>query len=334
MTYSSIVSASILTCLLVATGCQDHRNTTPPAPQITTVATGLVAPISVENDASGRLWVSELGTGKNDARVSVVLPDGRVFPVFTDFPSTPQADGEISGLDHLLIADGILYILDQGILYKADIAGYQPGQPAVRSSALPTENIKAFVLTYRFVANPHDSHPYSMAVGPDGAFHIADAAANAILRRSKTGEYSVLTEVPGITNPTPVGPPQIESVPTGIAYDGQKFLISTLLGFPFPAGKALLYQMDLTGKLSVYQQGFNSLVDINTDAIAGPLALEYGQFGPKGFVAKTGRLLRAQGTSSTVVRDSLNLPTDLKVLDAHTAYLTTMGDGSLKKITY
>lgn len=69
--------------------------------------------------------------------------------------------------------------------------------------------------------------------------------------------------------------------------------------------------MDMTGKLSVYQQGFNSLVDVNTDANTGPLVQEYGQFGAQGFMAKTGRLLRAQGTSSTVVRDSLNLPTDL-----------------------
>ena len=114
-----------------------------------------------------------------------------------------------------------------------------------------------------------------MTLGPDGALYFADAGANAIIRRSKTGDLSVLAEIPGVANPTPVGPPVVQSVPTGIVYDGQKFLISTLLGFPFPSGKAVIYQMDLSGKVSVYQQGFTSLVAVkpNSDATQGPLVV-------------------------------------------------------------
>ena len=92
--------------------------------------------------------------------------------------------------------------------------------------------------------------------------------------------------------------------------------------------------MDLTGKLTVFQQTFNSLVDIENDGSGNYLALEFAVFGPMGWTPKTGRLLRAKGTSSDVLLDKLNLPTDLKVVDSHTAYLTSMGDGTLAKITF
>lgn len=101
-----------------------------------------------------------------------------------------------------------------------------------------------------------------MTPGPDGALYFADAGANAIIRRAKTGELSVLAEIPGIPNLTPVGPPVTQSVPTGLVYDGQNFLVSTLLGFPFPAGKAMVYQVTTAGKVSVYQSGFNSLTGV------------------------------------------------------------------------
>jgi len=327
-----LVSLLLVGCVL--SSCQDHRTITTIQPTITTLATGLVGGIGVETDASGRVFVSEQGTGANDGRVSEVTPDGNVNPIVTGLYSFKRPDNELDATDHLLVADGMLYILNAKGLYTLRLASIKTGNAPIAASSLTPELIQQFVIDHTFAQDTGESHLYNMTLGPDGAIYFTDAAANAIIRRSKTGQLSVVTAVPGIANPTPVGPPNIQSVPTGITYDSQQFAISTLLGFPFPAGKAIVYRMDLTGKTSVFQQTFTSLVDIENDGAGNYLVLEFATFGAQGFAPKTGRLLRASGTSSDLIVDKLNMPTDLKVADNHTAYLVSMGDGTLSKITF
>ena len=317
--------------------CQDHQNIPAVTPTATTFATGLVAPIGVETDASGRIFVSEQGTGQNDGRVSEITSDGKVHPVITGLYSFKRPDNELDATDHLLIANGVLYVLNAKGLYKLNLASFKTGDPAISAATLTPEPIQQFVLAQP-TTKTGESHPYNMTLGPDGALYFTDAGANAIVRRSPAGQFSIVTEVPGIQNPNPAGPPPgppvIESVPTGITYDGKQFAISTLLGFPFPAGKALLYRMDLQGNLNVFQQAFNSLVDVENDGSGNYLVLEHAVFGPTGFMKNTGRLLRAKGTSSDVLLDKLNMPTDLKIANSHTAYLTSLGDGTLLKVTF
>ena len=329
----------VVGCLL--TGCQDHQITAPSAPvqpTMTTLATGLVGPIGIETDASGRIFVTEQGTGNNDGRVSEITANGNVYPIITGLYSYKRPDNELDATDHLLVVDGMLYILNPKGLYTIDLASIKTGSAPISASSLTPENIRQFVLDHTFTEDTGESHLYNMVLGPDGALYFSDAAANAIIRRAKTGELSVVAEVPGIKNPNPAGPPPgppvIESVPTGIIYDGKQFAIITLLGFPFPTGKALIYRMNLAGKITVFQQTFNSLVDIENDGNGNYLALEFAVFGPMGWTPKTGKLVRAKGTSSDLLIDKLNLPTDLKVIDSHTAYLLSLGDGTLSKITF
>ena len=330
-----------LAAIVFVTSCQDHRIPTPTDPTFTVapLITGLIAPISVETDANGRVFVAEQGTGNNDGNVSEITPDGKKHPIVTGIYSQTNTTGDLDAVDHLLVADGMLYFLNPKGLYKIDLASYKTDvTPAIPASDLIPKDIRQFVIDHGFTNDTGESHLYNLTLGPDGALYITDAAANAIIRYSKTGDLSVLTDVPGIANPNPAGPPPgppfIQSVPTGITYDGHHFLISTLLGFPFPAGKAILYQMDLTGTISIYQQTFNSLVDVENDSNGKPLVLEFAVFGPAGFTPNTGRLLRANGTTSTVLLDKLNLPTDLKISNSHTAYITSMGDGALLKVSF
>ncbi len=333
---------TVLSCLLAAvfvTGCEDHRIPSAPVTlTVTTLATGLVTPIGVETDGKGRIFVTEQGTGKNDGRVSEVTPDGKVYPVVTGLYSVTNTVGDLNATDHLLYVNGTLYFLNPEGLYNIDIASFKTGSAPIPASSLTPETISPFVIDHKFTNDTGESHLYNMTLGPDGALYFADAAANAIIRRSSTGALSVVTEVPGIVNPNPAGPPPgppfIQAVPTSITYDGKQFLVSTLLGFPFPAGKAILYQMDLSGKLTIYQQTFNSLTDVENDGNGKPLVLEYGVFGAMGFGKNTGRLLRANGSGSDILLTGLNLPTDLRIADSHTAYITSLGDGALLKVTF
>ena len=273
--------------------------------------------------------------------MSVITSDGKINPIITGFPSR-LFQGDVAGVGHLLFFDGLLFIThDNGKLYKASVSAANIGNP-ISASTVAFEDIGAFVKDQTnkgvITDNPDkDSHPYHLAAGPDGRLFITDAAANAIIVRQKTtGTLNVFANIPGIKNPTPVGPPFIQSVPTGIIYDSQfqRFLVSTLNGFPFPTGQASVYQISPGGLVTPFLSGFNSMTGI--DINPRPVVLEYGTFGPMGWVAKSGRLVRVNdpGPATTVLATGLNLPTALKKIDSNHYYVISLGDNALLKVTF
>ncbi len=325
-----------LTCialLIFFAGC--NRGHEHPTLTLSTVATGLVNPMGIEADRWGNIWVTESGTANNDAKVVVIKPNGAKFDAIVNLSSIiNENSGEMQGAGHLLLDNGTLYVLSGNYLYKVNVSGFKPGDTPMDGSTLPFEDIAAFSMSYPWVNNAHDSHPYNLMKGPDGDIYITDAGANAIIHRESAGHYSVLAEIPGFANPTPVGPPQIQAVPTGIIFDGHNFLVSVLTGFPFPAGQAVIYKVSLTGNVSFYQQGFTTLVDIADGTIYGHLVLNYGSFGAMGFTPNTGSLILANGSSSTVLAGSLNMPVGIKQVNNYTWYITVMGDGTVIKASY
>ena len=341
MSRISVLSMGTLLLVGLLTGCQDHLPPPPPSapsvPGTVTLVRGLQSPSGVDIDPSGRVWIAEAGTGNNNGRVSFIGTDGSVNPVITGFASS-FFQGEISGLSHILFADGGLYMLHpNGKLYKANVASFKAGDPTLLAKDIAQQDdIAAFVNAQPLADNPDkDSHPYQMALGPNGDLFIADAGANAIVRRAKgTGALSIVANIPGMPNPLfPLGPPNLQSVPTGIAFDGQNLLVSTLNGFPFPAGKATIYQVTQAGVVTKYQEGFNSMTGI--DVNNGPIVLEYGTFAlPLGWTPNTGRLLRANKPGTTVLATGLNEPTALKKINANSYYVTSLGDGTLLRVTF
>ena len=321
--------------LLLTLGCHKLPEHVP-SPTIATFASGLQNPMGLETDAYGNVWVALSGDGNNNGKVVFITPQGTKYDVFINLESfVNKGSDDVEGPSHLLLDNGVLYILGAyGKMYKADVSKYKAGDLPVEGSALPFEDIGSFVLSYPFLNNTHETHPYNITKGPNGDLYIADAAANAIIHRLSAGVFSVLAEVPGIPNPTPVGPPQVQSVPTGIIWDGHDFLVSTLLGFPFPTGYALIYKISVSGAVSVYQQSFTSLVDISKGNYFGNLVLQHAVFGATGFMPNTGALVWANGSSSTELTGSLNLPVGLKQANPFTWYVSSMGDGTILKITY
>ncbi len=318
---------------IIFTGCKKGHDK--PSFEITTFASGLEGPMGIETDKKGNLWVALPGTAHNDGKIVVIKPNGQKYDGIINLASRiHEQSGELEGPAHLLFDNGMLYILSANYLYKANVSNFTPGQPAIDASTLEKEDIGAFGINYPFVNNFHDSHPYNLAKGLDGDIYIADAGANAIIHRKSAGNYSVLAEVPSIPNPTPVGPPMIQSVPTGLLFDGHNFLVTTLLGFPFPAGQALVYKISMTGEVSVYQNGFTSLVDIAAGNWAGHMVLQYATFGPMGFMPHSGALISANGNSMQQLAGALNMPVGITQANEHTWYITSMGDGTVLKATY
>ena len=335
--YNKIFFAGILSAsaILLGPGCSKKSDdAAPPKLTVTTLATGFISPNGIATDSVGNIWVSDQGTGANDGKIWVIKPSGEKFPAIINFESI-IVGADFDAPTHLLFADGLLYILGaKGKMYKADVSSFVPGNPPMTASSLGVEDIGTMVLSHPFVKNTHQTHPYGITKAPDGSFYITDAAANAVLRRSRTGIYSVVAEVPGVPNPTPVGPPMVESVPTGVIVDHGKLLVSTLLGFPFPPGKAVIYQITTSGEVSVYQQGFTTLVDIVQGNNNGHLVAEHGTFGSMGFTKNTGRLVWANGQAATPLVSDLNLPVGIVQSNDHTWYVTSLGDKSVLKVSF
>ena len=323
---------TFISLIFLFTGCK--KGNEEPVFEISTVATGLAAPMGIEYDRSGNIWVAIAGTGNNDGKVVVIKPNGIKYDAIINLPSLFNEGGELGGPTHLLMDNNTLYILSNRYLYRTSMSAVNPGQSPVDAATLSRENIGSFVLSYPFINNTHDTHPYNLVKGPDGDLYIADAAANAIIHRKSEGNYSILAEVPGIANPTPVGPPMIQGVPTGIIFDGHNFLVTTLTGFPFPAGSALVYKVSMTGDVSVYQNGFTTLVDIVKGNTYGHMVLQYATFGPMGFMPNTGALLAANGNSINQLAGALNMPAGITQANDHTWYITSMGDGTVLKAAY
>ncbi|MFN8348732.1 MAG: ScyD/ScyE family protein [Spirosomataceae bacterium] len=328
--FSIIASVFILLCLA---NCQDHR--LPPSPtqiQSQDVATNLAAPLGLAFDNKGQLWITEVAAG----RVSVMTPDGKIYPAITGFSVSVSPENTPDGLNHLTFKDGMLYIL-HGVdekMYKANVASFKPGDPPLTVGQLTSEPIGQFVLDFNFPQDTQDSNLYNLIFGPNGDLYIADAGANAIIKRTPAGVLSVFATLPPIPNPTMVGPPMIQAVPTGIAFDGQKFLVTTLAGFPFPSGKARIYQIDLAGNVSIYQDGLTSLVDIILGADNRPIVLTVAEFGQMGPTPNTGKITSISGGQPSIWIQGLNLPTSIVAGAPNTFYVNSLMEGTIKKLFY
>ncbi|WP_221394574.1 ScyD/ScyE family protein [Dyadobacter sp. NIV53] len=321
--------------LLFTAGCTDHDI---PEPDILTseeFVGDLVTPFGVTKGEGDNLWVTEVGTGENDGQVSLITPDGAVYPAIVGFTSEiSEEEGLPDGLTHLKYKDGKLYIVQGrgGFLYIVDVSGFEPGDAPIQASTLSSENIGQFVLDHDFIIDTGESHLYNLTWGIDGDLFFTDAAANAIIRRKANGDLSVFSEFPQFPNSTGVGPPMVDFVPTGITYDGTKFLVSALSGFPFVEGNAAIYQLNAAGTPSLYKSGYTMLTDITLTPSNSPLVIQFAQFSPAtGFAPNTGKVSDGNGIA---LLENIMMPTDIERTGDKTYFMVSSALGKVYKLTY
>ncbi len=251
----------------------------------TVVADSLRLPNGLEFDAQGRLWVTESGYGFNDGAVSIVQPDGTLLPVVAGlsafYDTTSQ---ENVGPWHTVALDGnelgVLSPVDGGVLVF-NLAGFTPGasQPLTAASAT-TVPIADFVFQNQ-PPGMGDSNPYTALRDANGNWYVADAGFNGIVRvAAGSGQHTVFCKFDPIANPTPVGPPFIDAVPTRIiARPDGGFYVCNLTGFPFLEGSASIFDVSANGVVTPLHTGLTMLTDLALDAATGNLyALQFGTF--------------------------------------------------------
>ena len=305
--------------------------------------------MGIEADSKGNFWVTESGTAVPDStnnthndngKVILITPNGKKYDAVINLESFANVhSGELQGTGHIFLDGGMLYILSGDHLYLADVSNFKPGDAPLDAGGLPSEDIAAVVSNLPSENNPdHDSHPYNLTKGPGGDLYIADAGSNSIIHRMGINNYSVLAEIPATPNPAfpGLGGPTVQSVPTSIFYDGNNFLVTTLTGFPFPTGEAIIYEVSVSGQVSVYQKGFTMLMDVVEGKNSKNLVAQHASsFNPaSGFAPNSGSLVWADGMETTLLADGLNQPVGIKQVNKYTWYVTSLGDGAVLKVIY
>ncbi|RMG16078.1 MAG: ScyD/ScyE family protein [Bacteroidetes bacterium] len=259
------------------------------AQQIDMLVPGLAGPIDVNVDAQGSLWLTEAGSGAQDGRVNKIQPDGSRMIVIDSLPSFFDPDSrEIQGpWTTTMMTDGRIFVC-QGEgpdSLSASIMEFHWDDFMAKGAPLHAADRRSIIKVGEWVtANGfEESNPYSFILDETGDFIISDAAANAILKyRPDSARFEVLHVFAPFQNPTPIGPPFVDVVPTKIlAYPGGGYLVASLTGFPFLDGAANIYHVQADGTSSVFASGLTLITDMAYNAAdSSLLALQFGKFGP------------------------------------------------------
>jgi hypothetical protein len=315
-----LIGFSIITLIVFETGITYSQ------PSMVIYASGLVNPIGITADNSGNLWVAEQGTGSgNTSRISIVTTEKQVYPFLIDLPSSMPSFEPI-GAEHacfdingnVLVAQGTGSDSLSNSVLVVDTAGFIiGGPPLTRNSIVSKVNIGALV---------DFSNPYRIVLGPNDDWYVSDAGANRIFRIDRnTGVPSIFS----IFNP--IG--QIEAVPTGIVYTGTNFYVGILTGLPIPIGAAKIYNVDLSGNNSIYQDGFTAIVDVAINPVDNSLyALQHAEFGPP-WLDNKGRLFRIQDGIVDTLLSELPRPSGMVFNTNGDLFITSLTGDNILKIT-
>ncbi|HEX8147020.1 MAG TPA: ScyD/ScyE family protein [Pyrinomonadaceae bacterium] len=114
-----------------------------------------------------------------------------------------------------------------------------------------------------FADNVRASNPFGVAVNGN-LIYVVDASQNLVrVVGAESGNYRTLTQFKPYDNPAPFGPPVIDAVPNSVRLFGDRLLVTTLTGFPFPAGVAQVLQVDAVGEeYSPLINGLTAAIDV------------------------------------------------------------------------
>lgn len=228
--------------------------------------------------------------------------------------------------------------------------GAQDDEKLSHGTVIVLRNAVGETLTARRVADfpkwtaaPRLDYPENVQAGnPFGVvaqgqtLYVVDASQNVVRRvDANSGATTTLTTFGAMLNPTPVGPPMIDPVPDSIHLRGGNLVVTTLTGFPFPAGGANVLAINPNGGI-VTPLVANLTTAIDTaplgDAPSDPLLVL--EFSSDMLAGAPGRLrLATPGVGLKTIADNLPTPTSL-VADAGTGevFITHIFAGTITRV--
>lgn len=324
-------------------------------PVVTPVMTGLANPRGIAFGPEGALYVAEAGSGGAGPCVELrgenlcYGPTGAISRLFkgqqarivTGLPSyaDPLVPGANGPNDIALLGRGqALVTLGLGAdpILRPDFgpAGDHFGT-LIKTTPSGQWKVVADVSAHEADENPAggpiDTNPYGLLAEP-GAYHVADAGANAVLRVDANGEVSTVAALPARPfRDTDAVPTAVVRGPDGALY------VSELSGVPFTAGAANIWRVVPGESPQVHAAGFKTIIDLAFGPDGALYVLEYAS-GPV-FFAGPGRVLRVDADDNRdVIIGGLPFPTSLAFGPDGALYVTRNGlsatAGEVLRVTF
>ena len=292
------------------------------------VITDLSGPRGLSANGS-QMLIAEQGTGN----VLRVTPQGTVSVIASGLPTSTFDE---MGTE---VATGVTTAIDVGGTIFATV-GEAPGEAGFDSVYRITPGhapvLFADLLAYEQANNVDEDvdmagepelliNAYDLVSDNAGGVYVSTSGGNAILQVAVDGTISTFAVFPNRPNPLfpNVGGPTMDQVPTGLEWgpDGALY-VSTLTGFPFPNGEALVYRVadgnadgdaQDDGEVTVYAEGLTTATNLVFDTDGSLLVTE---FSTSMLEEAPGRLVRVtNGAISEVVAEPLISPTGVTIFD-------------------
>ncbi|MEB3199741.1 MAG: ScyD/ScyE family protein [Synechococcaceae cyanobacterium] len=318
------------------------------------VASNLLNPRGLTADPSGRVLVSEGGSGGADCSVPGAPPSpptalrcwGNTGAIGRFDPSGGSYSRLWSGLDSIARGPGALSPVAglQDLSFTSDgrllgVYGFR-GDPATRpvgtlfaqlvrfnyaspgSTPVPLADLGAFE-----TANPSHTPPFSNPFAlawHGGNSYVTEAGANRLLKIDDvTNTVQLLENFPAVASTTPPA----EAVPTGLAINPSGTIYNTQLpGYPFQPGTASIFRSDGTpGSATAIAGGFTNAMDMALGADGWLYLVQWAEdfSNPVG----TGSLWRYNPTSGVrqLLDSGLDQPTGVLAMADGSVYVATGG---------
>jgi glucose/arabinose dehydrogenase len=262
------------------------------SPNVSTFASGFLAPRGLKFGPDGYLYVAEGGVGGEtetmgtcegftsmfapfhigmSARVSRVDADGNRTTVVENLPSFQDQFGDVIGVSDTLFIDDTLYAIVSGGGCSRGFEDF----PASVVEVLDDGTVKAVADLSDFYTN----HP--AAAGNEADFE-PDGTANAIVEHDGSlyilnanhGGLDVVTLDGQIRRLLDFTATEGHVTPDTMVLRDGNFYIGTLSKFPIVPGTAKVYMVTPDGDLSVYAEGLTAVVSIAFDEDGRLYALE------------------------------------------------------------
>jgi hypothetical protein len=316
---------------------------------VSVFATGLDNPRGLRFGKDNKLYVVEAGvagsqstvglcdqftppigpsTSGYTARITRLGPNGQktIYKQgLYSFAQDPASGAEINGVSDLNF--------DNNDVLALVLGGCQTGSPTQKSEVIrirPNGQVSQVVnLSAWYRANPPvnrdnffnaDGVPYRI-VRDKSNFYIVEANHSVLDRLNSNGTMTRVADFSAIF------PGGFDFTPSALAIGPDDALyVGTFGAFPYPAGGAKILRVTKTGSVSVFAENLNLIQGIEFDCAGRMYVLEAatpGFFFPDG----TGRVLRRDGTSFTVVASGLTRPAGMTLGEDGKLYVSNNGFG-------
>lgn len=268
-------------------------------------------------------------TGGKTGRISAITPAGYRHTVIDGLPSSQTQFLDALGPVDVEFSHGRMLLLVQAGCSKGD-----PEFPnAVAALKGRKQKILADISAYN-INNPQnfppdddqdpEGSPYSFKVNHDGGMVIVEANRSMVIQLDHDGDMSTLADLAEF----------LQGYDTPVAIDIDKdgnVYIGSFGAHPFATGSSTIYRITQSGEISVYAEGFTTLIDIAFDHHGDLYVLETstGNTGEFPFLFRnSGRVSRLKVDGSReVIATGLDFPTAMTLGHDGAIYVSNRGHG-------